>query len=236
LGVDALGADGETNDERHAAGAAMSGFSLAASGHRRDRDCARFACGGGLPGAARRSWPGVALGACGYAAGRGSTNALTVIGGLLMLHVSVPRGDDLRLEQLLLDVNGTLTDRGELIEGVPERLSGLHGRLVLHLLSADTFGTAGVVARALGAEFRPIRSGEDKRRYLESLGAQTCVAIGNGANDRAMLEAAALGVAVVGPEGAHATALQAADVVVSSINDALDLLAHPQALTATLRP
>ena len=153
-----------------------------------------------------------------------------------MLHVRIPGADDLRVEALLLDVNGTLTDRGQLIPGVAERLDGLRGRLALHLLSADPFGTAAEVARTLGAAFTPIADGADKRRYVERLGAGSCVAIGNGANDCAMLEGAALAIAVIGPEGLNATLVGVADVLVRSINDALDLLADPAALTATLRP
>jgi len=61
------------------------------------------------------------------------------------------------------------------------------------------------------------------------------VAIGNGANDAAMLQEAALGIAVLGPEGLAAEALLAADVVVASIEDALDLLLRPHRLVATLR-
>jgi hypothetical protein len=50
------------------------------------------------------------------------------------------------------------------------------------------------------------------------------------------LEAARLGFAVVGQEGASAATLRAADVVCGSILDALDLLVRPDALAATLRP
>ena len=50
-----------------------------------------------------------------------------------------------------------------------------------------------------------------------------------------MLQEAALGIAVLGPEGLAAEALLAADVVVASIEDALDLLLRPHRLVATLR-
>ncbi len=50
-----------------------------------------------------------------------------------------------------------------------------------------------------------------------------------------MLAAAALGIAVPGPEGAAAVTLAAADVVAPDILVALDLLTHPQRLVATLR-
>jgi soluble P-type ATPase len=62
------------------------------------------------------------------------------------------------------------------------------------------------------------------------------VAVGNGRNDVLMLRAAALGIVVVGPEGASARAVEAADVVAGSMPHALALLAEPAMLTATLRP
>jgi soluble P-type ATPase len=50
-----------------------------------------------------------------------------------------------------------------------------------------------------------------------------------------MLSAAALGIAVLGQEGLDPEALQAADLLVTQIADALDLLLHPQRLVATRR-
>jgi soluble P-type ATPase len=75
----------------------------------------------------------------------------------------------------------------------------------------------------------------EKLRFLEELGPEHCVAMGNGANDAAILEAAALGVAVVGPKGASAAALLAADAVCRTVLEALDLLLDERALRATLR-
>jgi len=74
-----------------------------------------------------------------------------------------------------------------------------------------------------------------KRAYAQGLGALGCVCVGNGANDAWMLRAAAVGIAVIGPEGAAVSALQAADIVVVSITHALDLLLNPLRLVATLR-
>ena len=70
---------------------------------------------------------------------------------------------------------------------------------------------------------------------MDRLGAERVVAIGNGANDAEMLAAAALGIAVLGPEGLATATLRAVDVVVGRIEDALDLLLQPQRLVATLR-
>ena len=82
-----------------------------------------------------------------------------------MLHIPIPGGEDLNLEHLVMDVNGTLSDRGELIDGVADRLGELRSDLALHLLSADTFGTAEALAAELGAAFCRVQTGEDKRGY-----------------------------------------------------------------------
>ena len=50
-----------------------------------------------------------------------------------------------------------------------------------------------------------------------------------------MLKAAALGIAVIGHEGAAFEALAAADVVTHDIFDAIGLLLNPKRLIATLR-
>ncbi len=153
----------------------------------------------------------------------------------MTLSVSIP-GRELRLEHLLLDVNGTLTDRGVLIDGVDERLDRLRDVLDIRLVSADTFGTLDAIAERLHVGAVRAATGEDKVSALDMLGRGCCTVIGNGANDVLVLEAAALGFAVLGPEGASAAALRSADVVCASAADALDLLLDPQALSATLRP
>jgi soluble P-type ATPase len=151
--------------------------------------------------------------------------------------VEVPGGPTLRLEHLLLDVNGTLTDRGRLIPGVAERLAALRAELDVRLLTADTYGTLPEVAAALGGvASERVSDGRAKADTVGRLGAAGCVAVGNGANDERMLRAAVLGIAVLGPEGTSTRALTAADVACASVLDALDLLRDPVALTATLRP
>jgi P-type E1-E2 ATPase len=152
-----------------------------------------------------------------------------------MLRVAVPGQDALELEHVVLDVNGTLTDRGRLIDGVAPRLERVRSALAVYVLSADTYGNAEQIAAQAGATFRRVVHGDEKRAYVERLGPARTAAVGNGANDVPMLEAAALGIAVIGPEGASAAALAAADVVSGSILAALDLLCDPRALTATLR-
>ncbi len=135
----------------------------------------------------------------------------------------------------MLDANGTLTDRGQPIAAAVTALERLAGRLALHLLSADTFGTAQSLADRIDATYERVETGQQKLDYIEALGARACAAVGNGRNDAPMLGAVALGIAVIGPEGAHRDALAAADITALSIDEALALLAEPKTLKATLR-
>jgi len=121
---------------------------------------------------------------------------------------------------------------------VPQRLAALSENLTAHLVTADTRGQAALIAEQLGVGLVLVTPGdeaEQKMALVKRLGAERVVAMGNGANDAEMLQAAALGIAVLGPEGLAAEAWQAADVVMASIHDALDLLLHPRRLVATLR-
>jgi P-type E1-E2 ATPase len=153
----------------------------------------------------------------------------------MTLKLGIPGRGELRLEHLLLDVNGTLTNRGAVLSGVHPRVEKLRRTLAVHLVSADTFGTLGQIAELLQVSAETARSAEDKLRTLDQLGHERCAVIGNGVNDVLVLEAAALGIAVIGPEGASSAAIRAADLVCTSILDALDLLLEPKSLAATLR-
>jgi P-type E1-E2 ATPase len=156
-----------------------------------------------------------------------------------VLAVTIPGRGELQLEHLVLDVNGTLACDGVLIPGVAERLHQVRNVLTVHLLSADTHGQLDAIARDLGVPATRLRTGEpeppQKATYIRQLHSSTVVAIGNGANDVDMLSEAAIGIVVVGPEGAAVAALTAADLVTGSITDALDLLSHPKRLIASLR-
>jgi soluble P-type ATPase len=159
-----------------------------------------------------------------------------------MMEIDVPGYKTFRLRHLVLDVNGTLALDGALLPGVAERLAALKGELEVHLITADTHGRQKEMDRLLNlvAVILPPSSAagsqrEAKAAFVQGLGAEGVVAIGNGNNDAGMVEAAGLGIAVLGPEGLATQALMAADVVCASINDALDLLLCPDRLRATLR-
>jgi P-type E1-E2 ATPase len=151
-----------------------------------------------------------------------------------MLRIEMPDGSRVLLETLLLDINGTITTDGELMPGVASRLDRLRGDLSIRLVTRDTLGLGGSIAKQLGVGVDVVPDGE-KMRVIEALGPETAVMIGNGASDVDALQRCAVGIAVIGPEGCAAEALAAADVVVTNPADALDILLAPTRLVSTLR-
>jgi len=154
------------------------------------------------------------------------------------LEIKVPGWRTLRLEYLVMDLNGTLAVDGIPRPGVTEALRSLRSRLHPLLLTADTHGTAQRVAQELGVTLHRLEPGDQvaqKRAIVRDLGADRVVAMGNGANDAGMLAEAALAIVVMGEEGAARQALLEADVIVRDPLEGLALLQHPRRLVATLR-
>jgi len=158
-----------------------------------------------------------------------------------MLHIILPGAKDLMLSHLVCDVNGTLAMDGQISAPVRERLITLAAQLQVHLVTADTYGTLPSLLNELQRVGAPVQAqrvetGADKVAYVRALGAEQVVALGNGINDVGMFRLARLSIAICGAEGLAVAALQAATLMVSSPEAALDLLLHPRRLTATLRP
>lgn len=154
-----------------------------------------------------------------------------------MITVEIPGWGRLEVAHLVLDLNGTLATDGRVPPQVAERVRALGALVHVHVLTADTFGTAAAL-EGLGARIVRLGPGdqvEAKAEVVRALGSGRTVAIGNGMNDEAMLGEAALGIAVIGREGAAVPALLAADLALTSIEDALDLLHSPKRLVASLR-
>jgi soluble P-type ATPase len=155
-----------------------------------------------------------------------------------MIELNIPGRGLVQLQHLVCDVNGTLTVDGQLSEGVKQRLSALRDRLTLHLLTADTHGKQSIIDQQLDLKalrIQPGKEDEQKSKYVYQLGAETVVAIDQGANDAGMLQAAALGICVLSAEGTAVKTLIAADLVVANINAALEMLEKPLRIVATLR-
>lgn len=156
-----------------------------------------------------------------------------------MLEINIPGFDKLYLEHLVLDYNGTLAFDGKLLKGVSSLLEQLADHLHIHVITADTFGSVKKMFADAPCTISVIpKGGEDDRAkadYVEKLGVHSTASIGNGRNDRIMLKKSALGIAIIQQEGASLDAVMAADIVSTSILQALDLFLNPDRLIATLR-
>lgn len=155
-----------------------------------------------------------------------------------MIDLAIPSFGRLKLFYLVSDYNGTLAKDGILLPGVADRLQQLASAIELHVLTADTFGIAREQLKALPMKLEVLsknNEAEQKKQYIEALGADHVVALGNGNNDQMMLRASRLSIAVIGKEGASLAAIQAAHIVVTEILDGLDLLLKPLRCIATLR-
>ncbi len=155
-----------------------------------------------------------------------------------MLEIDIPGYKTLFFHHLVMDYNGTLALDGYLLGGVHSRLVKLAEELRLHVVTADTFGIARSQLTGLPCELAILPTEDQaqaKLEYIQRLGAEQVVAIGNGRNDTLMVGAAALGIAIIQGECAATQTCQAADVLAPDILAALDLLLYPKRLIATLR-
>lgn len=160
----------------------------------------------------------------------------------LMIELTIPgrnsQNETLRIEHLVMDVNGTLAVDGFLLEGVAKRIGALRDRLNVHLLTADTHGRQAVIDHLLNLQAVRIERGreaEQKAEYVRKLGTETVAAIGQGANDALMVREAALGICVMSVEGLAVETLNHADLLLPDILNALDLFDRPLRLIASLR-
>jgi soluble P-type ATPase len=155
-----------------------------------------------------------------------------------MIEIDIPGFGIVKLEHLVSDFTGTLSVDGILLPKVEARLNKLSETMKIHILTADTFGKAQAALKDVNCEMH-ILTGENhdvqKEEYVSKLGAGSVVALGNGKNDRKMLKAAKIGIAVTEGEGCAVDAIMAADIHVRSALDGLDLLLNTKRCKATLR-
>ncbi|WP_417118522.1 ATPase P [Olsenella phocaeensis] len=154
-----------------------------------------------------------------------------------MIRIDIPGREELGIDHLVLDFNGTIAADGRLVGGVAERIALLSDLVDVIVLTADTYGSAAAACEGLPLRlltFPSDSAGLSKEEIVRSLGGGVCC-VGNGYNDIGMFDLAALRIAVVGEEGVCAALLGHADVLVPGPCEALDLLLRPSRLRATLR-
>lgn len=155
-----------------------------------------------------------------------------------MLQINIPGVGDLTLTDLILDYNGTLAFDGILISGVKEQLIKLSSQFNIHIVTGDTHGTAREQLANIPCHITiipPENQTTAKLQYLNQLNRSQTIAIGNGTNDQDIIKEAQIGIVVLGQEGAAASTIMAANIIMPNILDALALLQNPKRLVVTLR-
>jgi soluble P-type ATPase len=156
--------------------------------------------------------------------------------------IDIPGFGNVQINSILSDYTGTLSFRGKLVTGVKDRLLRLVELLDIHVVTADSFGTAAEQLAGLPIVWRKLNGeNEDlqKLHYATSLDPCCLASFGNGNNDRlhlkAVKEAGGLAIAVENGEGCAFDAIVNANIFVAGAVNAFDLLLEPTRLRATLR-
>jgi soluble P-type ATPase len=155
--------------------------------------------------------------------------------------IDIPGFSVRRIRTVVSDYTGTHSFRGSIDPDVKRRLRQLVILVDLHIVTADSFGTAEseLAGIAIPYKLRTARHDIEKAEYVRRFELQHVAAFGNGNNDRLMLqavkEAGGLAIAVDNGEGCAMDAMRNADLFVVGAANAIDLLLDPVRLKATLR-
>ncbi len=114
-----------------------------------------------------------------------------------MIQIDIPGIKKIYAEHLVLDYNGTVAEDGKLINGVADIVNRISDNLEVHVITADTFGKSAEELKGVKCTLDIIGKGDQQKQkldFIESLGAEKVISIGNGFNDLLMLEESVLGL------------------------------------------
>lgn len=154
------------------------------------------------------------------------------------MNLTIPGRKPVQITDIVLDFNGTIALDGVISELTQLKMGQLSELATVHVITADTNGS--VIAQC---EHLPVHvyivsetdQQNEKKKFVEKLQTSGVVSIGNGSIDTEMFAVSAIAIAVIGQEGCATDALLKSDVIVTSIDDAFDLLLKENRLIATLR-
>jgi soluble P-type ATPase len=160
------------------------------------------------------------------------------------IEIEIPSFGSFSIRTLVSDYTGTLAYAGRLVQGVDQRLVALTKFVDIHIITADTFGTAAEQLRGLPVNQYRLQSeahDAEKAEYVsQKVGDTRCIAsLGNGNNDRLLLKTVknggGLAIAVDNGEGCSVETLLNAHILIAGATHALDLLLEKKRCIATLR-
>lgn len=154
----------------------------------------------------------------------------------MSLNYEVPGVGTITIDTLVVDSNGTLTVKGEMVPGVVERIHRLQMLGVnVVMISSDQRGNARDLALSSGIAYYEASNSREKEDVLLSLGSQNVAAIGNARIDIGLFVQSIISVATLQSEGIHKDIIDHVDVILPSINDALDFFLDSDTFIATMK-
>ncbi|WP_353097239.1 ATPase P [Tissierella praeacuta] len=155
-----------------------------------------------------------------------------------MLIYEIPGRDNIEVQNIVFDYNGTIAVNGKLINGAMELINKLSEYVNIYILTADTYGTVekeciGINGKVL--TFPKENAGQSKKEIVKDLGGDRTICLGNGFNDIPMFEESVLSLAIIEEEGTSGKLLAKADIATRSIIEALTILLNRNMIKATLR-
>ena len=106
------------------------------------------------------------------------------------------------------------------------------------MLTADTYGTISQYFVDTNVSVNILKSTnatKEKREFVEHLGKNATIAIGNGSNDSEMIKVSKLGISIIGHEGLSTKTIVNSDIIFNSFEDVYNSLLNTKRIVATLR-
>lgn len=156
----------------------------------------------------------------------------------MMILYEVPGRDNIEIENIVFDYNGTIAVDGRLIDGVLDLLNILSEKVNIYILTADTYGTVKKECKKINGKvltFPKENAGQSKKKIVEDLGQNKTLCVGNGYNDIPMFEISILTMGIIEGEGASGKLLTKADIVSRNIIECLHIILNNSMVKATLR-
>jgi soluble P-type ATPase len=145
--------------------------------------------------------------------------------------------ENLELHFILIDFEGTLAMDGRIHPKAKDKVNLLSKRVTVYILTKSSKEKVEETLKKMKAEILYMTEGDSSQQkldVLQRLGPHQTAVIGNGFDDVQIMEQAGLGMCVIGKEGSSPEAVAKADLVVTSVLDALDFLLKPLRQGATL--
>ena len=152
------------------------------------------------------------------------------------MQINGPNKEQIIIENIILDLNGTLAVHGKVSDKTKDlilRLQKLKYNIVL--ISGDIRGNAATIANELGLKLYLGVNSNEKAIQMQRFDKERTVAVGNARIDIGTFENAKISIATMQAEGIHTGILKHVDILVPNIEDALNLFIDIKSLEATLR-